>query len=811
MIAFFILMIPGLPPTEASALQQQAVAILEKHCFKCHGETKVRGGLSLVSKQSLAKGGDTGPAVNLKQPDQSVLWKAIEFDGLEMPPTGKLPDKERGILRAWISAGAPLPEGKRIAKTEEHKKPSLEDAKTYWAYQPVKPVRVPEIAGKPPANPVDAFLLAKLKASGLGMNPRADKRTLIRRVTYDLTGLPPTPEEVQAFLADNAPDAYEKLIDKLLASPAYGERWGRHWLDVVRFAETNGYERDGPKPNAFRYRDYVIRSFNADKPFDQFVKEQLAGDEINPDDPDSLMATGFYRLGTWDDEPADRLQATFDEFDDIVATTSQAFLGMTMNCARCHDHKIDPVPQTDYYRLLAFFRDIPRFSNDRNVMSSTSQRDVTPREKRAVYEKELEERERKKEALTKQIEALEDVVIKRMPAEDQRASEGLDRPQVVAKLKNFWNEEEGKRIRELRQERDKIARMPTPSQELALAVNRCDPRPPATHLLVRGNPHAQGPVVKPGFPVALGGAEPVISDAGPQDRSAGRRKVLANWVASADNPMTARVWVNRIWQHHMGRGIVASSNDFGKFGTPPTHPELLDWLAGELVRQGWKAKPLHKLILLSDAYTMSSAANAEALAKDPNNQLYWRYPMRRLEAEEVRDSILMVSGQLNREMHGPSVYPPIPREVLAGQSRPGDGWPVSPPELANRRSVYVHVKRSLQLPVLSQHDQADTDTSCPVRYVTTVPSQALGMINGQFNNEQAGFLAKRLEKELPGNLPGQVKRALWLTTQREPTEAEVAGDMAYLADLNRRGLSAGEALRQLCLVDLAASEFIYLD
>jgi hypothetical protein len=444
-------------------------------------------------------------------------------------------------------------------------------------------------------------------------------------------------------------------------------------------------------------------------------------------------------------------------------------------------------------------------------MSSTSQRDVTPKEKRAVYEKELEERERKKEALTKKIEALEDVIIKRMPPEDQRASEGLDRPQVVAKLKNFWNEQEGKQMRELRQERDQIARMPTPSQELALAINRCDPRPPATHLLVRGNPHAQGPVVKPGFPVALGGAEPAISDAGPQDRSAGRRKVLANWIASPDNPMTARVWVNRLWQHHMGRGIVASSNDFGKFGTPPTHPELLDWLAGELVRNGWKSKPLHKLILLSDAYTMSSAANAQALAKDPNNQLYWRYPMRRLEAEEVRDSILMVSGQLNREMYGPSVYPPIPKEVLAGQSVPGSGWPVSPPELANRRSVYVHVKRSLQLPVLAQHDQADTDTSCPVRYVTTVPSQALGMINGQFNNEQAGFLAKRLEKELPGNLPGQVKRALWLTTQREPTEAEVAGDMAYLADLNRRGLSAGEALRQLCLVDLAASEFIYLD
>ena len=812
MLAQITLLCLASEPSDLAGLQKQVVEVFEKHCFKCHGATKVRGGLSLVSKQALAIGGDTGPVINPKNPDQSVLWKAIEFDGLEMPPSGKLPDRERQIIKSWISAGAPLPEGKAVAKTAEHPKPKLEDAKTYWAYQPVKAVPVPVVKQpKQPANPIDAFLLAKLGANGLAMNPRADKRTLIRRATYDLTGLPPTPEAVQAFMADSSPDSYSKLIDKLLASSAYGERWGRHWLDVVRYAETNGYERDGAKPNVHRYRDYVIRSFNADKPYDRFVKEQLAGDEIDPDEPDALMATGFYRLGVWDDEPADRLQATFDEFDDIVATTSQAFLGMTMNCARCHDHKIDPIPQTDYYRLLAFFRDIPRFSNDRNVMSSTSQRDVTPKEKRKVYEKELEERDRKKDAVAKKIVALEDVIIKRMPPEDQRASEGLDRPQVVGKLKNFWTPGENKQLRDLRQERDKLERMPTPSQELALALNKCDPKPPETHLLVRGNPHAQGPLVKPGFPVALGGPEPSIVDAGPQDKSAGRRKVLANWVASPENPLTARVWMNRVWQHHMGRGIVTSSNDFGKFGTPPTHPELLDWMAGELVRQGWHTKPIHKLIMLSDAYTMSSAANQQALAKDPNNHLYWRYPMRRLEAEEVRDSILQVTGQLSREMYGPQVYPPIAKEVLAGQSRPGEGWPVSSPEQANRRSVYVHVKRSLQLPVLSQHDQADTDTSCPVRYVTTVPGQALGMINGQFNNEQAGFLAKRLEKELPGDLPAQVKRALWLTTQREPSEAEVAGDMSYLADLNRRGLSAGEALRQLCLVDLAASEFIYLD
>ena len=811
MLAHIVFLCLFQQPDTPASLQKQAVEIIEKNCLKCHGTGKIRGGLRLTDKKSLAMGGETGPVIDVKNPASGLLWKAIEYDELQMPPSGKLSDTDRKILRDWISAGAPLPDIKAVAHPAEPIKPKLEDAKTYWAYQPVKAVKPPASSIPDGGNPIDAFLQIRLGKAGLVMNPQADKRVLLRRVAYDLTGLPPSPAQVEAYLKDTSPDAYTHLVDRLLASPAYGERWGRHWLDVVRYAETNGYERDGPKPNAFRYRDYVIRSFNADKPYNQFVREQLAGDEIDPDNGDALTATGFYRLGIWDDEPADRLQATFDEYDDIVATTAQAFLGMTMNCARCHDHKIDPIPQSDYYRLLAFFADIPRFSNDRNVMSSTSQRDVTPKAKRMAYEKELEERNRQKEALATAIIALEDTIIKRMPAEDQRASEGLDRPLVVKKLKDFQKPEEGKELRNLRQQRDRLEKLPTPSQELALAINQCNPRPPATHLLVRGNPHSRGPEVSAGFPVALGGGTPVIPDVGPQSRSAGRRKVLADWVASPDNPLTARVWVNRLWQHHMGRGIVSSSNDFGKFGTAPTHPELLDWLAGELIRQGWHTQSLHRVILHSNAYRMSSQVNPQALAKDPSNHLYWRYPMRRLAAEEVRDSILRVSGRLQSEMHGPSVYPPIPREVLAGQSVPGSGWPTSTDDQANRRSVYVHVKRSLQLPVLAHHDQADTDTSCPVRHTTTVPSQALGMINGQFNNEQAGFLARRLESEHPGDTRAQVRRALWLTTQREPMPSEVDADIAYLGELVRRGLAPGEALRQLCLTDLAANEFIYLD
>jgi hypothetical protein len=658
---------------------------------------------------------------------------------------------------------------------------------------------------------VDSFVLARLEKAGLKPNPEADRRTLLRRLSYDLTGLSPTPEEFDAFINDNSADAYEKQVDRLLASSRYGERWGRHWLDVIRYAETNGYERDGPKPNVWRFRDYVIRSFNNDKPFNQFVREQIAGDEFAPNDPDAIIATAFYRLGVWDDEPADPLQARFDEFDDIVATTSQSLLGMTMNCARCHDHKIDPIPQTDYYRLLAFFRDIPRYSNDRNVMSATSQRDITPVEKRKVYEAELKDRQDAISKLKAETVALENTIIKRMTAEDQRASEGLDRPLVLKKLKEFQKPEEGKALRKLAEQVRELERKPTPSQVFSLAINQCQPRPEPTNLMVRGNPHSPGPMVEPGFPKALGGTTPNIPLADPKATSAGRRRFLAEWLVSPENPLTARVWVNRIWQHHFGRGIVASSNDFGKYGTPPTHPELLDWLAGELVRQQWRAKPMHRLLLTSSAYRMSSVGQADALAKDPANHLFWRQPMRRLAAEEVRDSFLQVSGQLNEQMGGESIYPPIPRDVLAGQSVPGSGWNTSPPDQANRRSVYVHLKRSLQVPILGQFDQADTDTSCPVRYTTTVPAQALGLLNGAFSNDQAAHLARRLEKERPSDLRAQAERAIRLTTGRTPSSTELDADVAFMKSVVASGASPSEALRQYCLLALNTSEFIYLD
>ncbi len=831
------------PAAEDLAFFEKEVRpILEKNCFKCHGGgDKLRGGLRLTSRENVLKGGDGGPVVLLDKPEASRLLKAINYQDLEMPPTGQLPQRDIDTLTRWVKAGLPWTPG------------VPPEAKKYWAYQPVKRPPVPAVKdARWVRNPIDAFVLAKLQQKGLSPNPLADRVALVRRVYYDLLGLPPTPEEVDAFVNDASPDAYEKLLDKLLASPHYGEKWGRHWLDLVRFAETNGYERDGPKPYAWRFRDYVIRSFNADKPFDRFIREQIAGDELaatsvvrsplsvatNSDEEnntarttdhgllaDMIVATGYYRLGLWDDEPVDAMQSRYDGLDDIVATTSQVFLGMTMNCARCHDHKIDPIPQRDYYSMVAFFQDVEHYSKTRDVRSPFNLTDVTPAEKRSIYQAELKEREVRMEAITAAMTKIEDEAIKKMPAEDQRAAEGLDRPQVVERIKPFLTKEQDEEYTKLKSELAALKKKPDPPERvLALSVNRCLVSPPQTHVLVRGNPHAPGAKVEPAFPEVLGAPPPVIPSPGKEAKSSGRRTVLANWVASKENPMTARVLANRLWQYHFGRGIVASSNDFGKFGTLPTHPELLDWLASALVEpstpgantpgsdgSAWTLKRMHKLIMLSSTYQQSSRATEAGLKLDPDNALLWRFSMRRLTAEEVRDSILAVSGKLNPKMFGPGVYPPIPKEVLAGQSRPGEGWGKSSPEEASRRSVYIHVKRSLIVPILSQHDLADTDSSCPVRYTTTVPTQSLGLLNGEFANEQASAFAERLTKEAP-DLEARVRRAIRLTTGRPPAAEEVNRDVAFVGDLREKHrLSEHEALKQYCLMALNANEFVYLD
>ncbi|HQR08726.1 MAG TPA: DUF1549 domain-containing protein [Gemmatales bacterium] len=823
-------------PTKAQLqhFEEKVLPILKASCFKCHGgEAKIKGGLRLTSREAILKGGDTGPAFDEKELGKSLLLKAIHHqDGLEMPPSGKLPAVQLAILEQWIKDGAPWSASTKIeTKAGEHKPTGgvvTPEAKNYWAYRPITQPVAPTVKNVAwVKNPIDAFILAKLEAKQLKPNGPADRLALIRRATYDLTGLPPTPEEIDSFVKDADPKAYEKLIDKLLASPQYGEKWARHWLDVVRYAETNGYERDGPKPFAWRYRDYVIKSFNDDKPFDQFVTEQLAGDEMPHATTDAIIATGYYRLGLWDDEPADPKQARFDELDDYVATTSQAFLGMTMNCARCHDHKIDPIPQADYYRMLAFFADIEHFSLDRNVRSPYNLTDISSPEKRKQYEAEFAVRQQRVEKLAAQMVALEDTIIKRMPEEEQRASEGLDRPAVIKKLDKFWKDDEQKQYTELKKEHDQLKKKPEPNRDLALSINRCKVNPPQTFVMVRGSPHSPGAKVSPGFPAVLTDKSPELTAPTKDSKTSGRRSVLAHWITSKENPTTARVYVNRLWQHHFGKGIVASTNDFGKFGSPPTHPELLDWLANDLVANGWKTKRLHKLMMMSNTYQMSlllpSPSRGEGLGVrgstrnqpnpqtiDPENNLYWHFNPRRLTAEEVRDTILAVNGTLNLKAGGPSVYPIIPKEVLAGQSVPGDGWGKSSPEEAARRSIYVYVKRSLQVPILTTHDQADPDNSCPVRYTTTVPTQSLGMLNSEFTNDMANKLAERVAKEQPGDTKAQLQRAIRLTTGRVPTEDEMQKDLALLERFqSKHNMKPNQAMKQVMLMLLTANEMVH--
>jgi len=829
-LALFVLLIPSavadadkkptadkqFTPEQVTFFEKEVLPILEANCTRCHGESKARGDLRLDTREGVLKGGKKGADISLDKPETSRLLAAIRHKGLKMPPDGKLGDKQIEVLSRWVKAGIPWKPGVVAVAKEPPREPIriTEETRNYWAYKPVQRPVVPPVKNKAwIRNPIDAFILSGLETKGLSPAPPADRVALIRRATYDLTGLPPTPEQIDAFLADHSPDAYEKLIDRLLASPHYGEKWGRHWLDLVRYAETNGYERDGAKPFVWRYRDYVIRSFNDDKPYDRFIKEQLAGDEIDRENADAVIATGYFRLGIWDDEPADPAQARADEMDDLVATTGQVFLGMTMNCARCHDHKIDPIPQRDYYQLAAFFRDIQPYNNAADVRTSSSLTDITPPQTRANYEKNWKIREIRQAELQEAMTKIEDEAIKKMPAVDQRATEGPERPKVIArKLGQFLTTEQSATYAKLKDELEVLRQKLEPGRELALSVANCLVDPPRTHILARGNPHSPGVEVKPGFPEVLGAPTPVIPTPVKDARSSGRRTVLANWIASEKNPLTARVMANRLWQHHFGRGIVATSNDFGKFGSGPTHPELLDWLAGELVAGGWKLKRMHKLLMMSSAYQMSSKATDRELRDDPENTLFWRFNMRRLTAEEVRDSILAASGKLNPKMGGPSFYPVLSREVLAGQSMPGNGWGKSPAEETIRRSVYIHSKRSLLVPILSTHDLADTDTSCPVRYTTTVPTQVLGMLNGEFTNEHAAAFADRLRRESTDDLSAQVRRAIRLTTGHVPKEDEVKRDFAFIKNLESKGkLSERDALKHYCLLAVNTNEFIYLD
>tara|TARA_B100000700_G_scaffold147303_2_gene164149 strand:- start:7320 stop:9827 length:2508 start_codon:yes stop_codon:yes gene_type:complete len=793
--------------------------ILLNNCYACHGPgSSIKGNLYLGNRKDILQGGDSGPAVIPGNANDSLLLQAMNFDGFEMPPKGKLPQDQIDIIAKWINDGMPIPPDQESVRPEQHASPYKtevnDETKAFWQHQKVAAPAIPKVRNKKwISNPIDNFTLAKLEDKGISPSTPADKAHLIRRAYYDLTGLPPSLEQVQAFVADDDPQAYEKLLDTLLESPQYGEKWGRHWLDLVRYAESNSYERDGTKPYAWRFRDYVIKSFNDDKPYDQFIKEQLAGDEFEQLTEDSITATGYYRLGIWDDEPVSQKQALYDDLDDIIATTSQVFLGLTMNCARCHDHKLDPIPQKDYYRFLAFFSGFRRYGvRGHDTVESASIGPIavnadaaTQAEMRRQLDLELRNLDGKINHVNNRLQGLMTPPEK----EDFKAIEV--RVDIAKKYAGKGLSE--KLVTEYEQavKRKKVI-LDTRPDEIAktLVIKEVGTQARETFVLIRGNANAESEKVEPGFPSVLSPPEPVINPA-PHGKSSGRRTTLANWIASDDNPLTARVMANRLWQHHFGVGIVETSNNFGAGGLDPTHPELLDYLATEFVKGDWKIKRMHKLIMLSSTYRLSSQTTKTGLDKDPANRLLWRFNPRRLSSEELRDSILAANGSLNLKMGGPSFYPIIPPEVLHGQSRPGAGWGNSPEDERARRAVYIFVKRSLVEPLMADFDFADVDSSCPVRFTTTQPTQSLNLMNSEFTNRQATRFAQFLKAEVPDDLSGQIAFALAQTTQRTPSDADIKRGENLIAELQGLGISADDALKYFCLVTYNLNEFLYID
>ncbi len=874
----------------------------------------------------------------------------------------------------------------------------------WWAYQPVVRPAVPvlENAGWV-RSPIDAFILAGLEAKGLQPAPPADRYALLRRVTYDLTGLPPTQAEIAAFVADESADAYSKVVDRLLASQQYGVKWAQHWLDLVRYAETEGYERDNKKPFVWRYRDWVVDALNADMPYGDFVTKQLAGDELPDAKVADHIATGFFRLGIWDDEPTDRPQHLYDDYDGMADTTARGMLAISMGCARCHDHKKDPLPHRDYHSFLSFFenvapydmraREMPLdgakakydeamkgFRANREVVqkklkirardaarlalevaksappskaelalciatysgdvaSPTELFDTDGRQNGTVHGQVVQVDGKRGKALrfdgddhcriprvvensftvsffvrTKQrgngrpgdtrwftgtglvdgevpgivddwgiswhsdgiisagtgkperfvasgpgyndgewhhvaftrdqesgrivlyvdgqlvaeargskrpLISLEDIVIGRMRPggagfkgdldELTFYNKALTQPQVIAlscdvsegiSVANAFADEV--LIKELN-----ALRSPKIETVQVLAVRERGRDAPDAFIRLRGNVHAKGSQVPVGVPAMLG--EPRLASFQKLERSSGRRTALAKWIVRPDNRLTWRVIANRLWQHHFGRGIVHSSNDFGVLGTLPTHPKLLDWLACEVLEQGSSLKAMHRVMMMSSTYRMSSQASEKGLAEDPLNDSFWRFNRRRLTAEEVRDSILTANGTINLELRGPSVYPPLPRAVLLTASRPDAAWGRSDERQAARRSIYIHVKRSLPEPLLAAFDRADTDSSCPVRFATVQPTQALSMINGDFANLQAQRFADRMMLEQK-DMASRLRRAFELVSQREPTKADLQRLQQLAEQLQGEfGRSELQALQRCCLVLLNCNEFLFID
>jgi hypothetical protein len=720
------------------------------------------------------------------------------------------------------------------------KSPFTQKDREYWAFQPVRRHPVPAVHQTSwIRNPIDAFILQRLEADGIKPSPEADAVTLLRRVTFDLTGLPPTPEEVAAYVSDRAPGAYERVVDRLLASPHYGERWARHWMDVARYAESDGFRADEFRPDIWRYRDYIVQSFNTDKGYDRFIREQIAGDELWPDNPDAQIATAFSRHYPDEWNVRDLMQRRQEILQDVTDAVGSAFLGLTVGCAKCHDHKFDPILHKDYYRLQAFFA---HTANDDRVK-------IWSREKRAGEARKSEEWELATREIRREMDALvqearkdvtdseyfkfpdlvKDAVAKpaaqRSPFELQMAHRArvITEPSLFLSMPRLKGEKK-KRFEELKAKLRTYDRLYHSEEPIGSVMRDLGPQAPPTHVLAVGNYARQLEEVQPGF-LSILDPEPakIVPPAGLA--STGRRTALANWLADPKNPLTGRVMVNRVWHHHFGAGIVQTPSDFGRMGQRPTHPELLDWLTGEFVNNGWSLKKLHKLMVTSNTYRQSSLWREDAGEKAPLNRVLWRFRSQRLEAESIRDSALLVSGLLNPVVGGSSVTPPLP----PGMPPPAGGWSVSP-NIADhhRRSLYISVRRTASYPMLGTFDMPDTHESCARRTQTVTAPQALTLMNAGESLEWAQALAGRVVERAGNDPAAQVVEAYRLAYSRTPDNWEkdrvltfITSQQRVLAERHAKGerlaLPAkgnlppveGAALVDLCATLINSNEFVY--
>jgi mono/diheme cytochrome c family protein len=893
-LGLVVALIPGSAAfaTEDSAIQttfeKHVRPILKANCFDCHGEgEKLKGGLDLRLRRLIVEGGESGPAIKPGQPSESLLFQKIR-DG-EMPKREKkLSQLEIGLIEQWIRTGAPTAREEPSQASAAGDLGITPEEREFWSFQPIRKPAVPKLHGHTLIRtPIDAFVGEALSRKGLSFSPDAGRLTLLRRAYFDLIGLPPAPEAAARFLADRGTDAYERLIDELLASPRYGERWGRHWLDTAGYADSDGYtDADAIRNYAYKFRDYVIRSFNADKPFNEFIHEQLAGDEmirwpqkgLTNDQIEKLAATGFLRMGT--DGTAtggiDQDLARNQVVAETIKIVSTSLLGLSVGCAQCHDHRYDPIPQADYYRLRGILEPAYDWKNWRNpaqrLISLYTDADraksaeVEAEAQKVAAEKEEKQKDYIKAALEKELEKHPEALREPLRAayntpREKRSPEQkklLDENPSVNIAPGVLYQYNPKAADDLKAMDAKIAeiRVRKPVEDFIQALTETPGQAPATFLFHRGDHQQPKAQIRPGSLTVLAppGRSVEIPEKDPALPTSGRRLAFARWLTSAENPIVARVIVNRVWMHHFGRGIVGTPSDFGFMGEKPTHPELLDWLASEFMSHGWSFKHLHKAIMTSTVYRQSSLRDPKKNEMDPDNYFYWRKPVHRLDAEAIRDSILASSGAINTRMFGP----PVPvREDIVGQivvgidKKEGDNkMPVDVPMGGEefRRSVYIQVRRSRPLAILNSFDAPVMETNCDRRRASTAPTQALMLMNSDFILSEAGRFAERLRREAGNDARQQISHAWQLAFSRPVTEHEIDRSLKFIdrqieelkqrqvnlpamtdvksgqgqavAASNKKGEKAGtpkkidpelQALTNFCQALLSANEFLYVD